>query len=107
MGSAMSTVDGGRASECPDWCVVDHAEGNAEPHTSEGREVSVDRLTAIPGERSRAQSAPMVVTMRRDGEGEWIYVGDGTDQHLELSVESWRRVIGALRETLDRFDAKR
>jgi hypothetical protein len=49
----------------------------------------------------KATEVAVVVHRREKGEQTWLYVGDGTDQCLELTPESWQRVVAALSEALD------
>lgn len=50
-------------------------------------------LEAEPGRPSRPTAGEVVAILHQDDGGTWLYVGDGFGQHLELSLDSWRRVI--------------
>ena len=82
---------------CPPWCVADHRgelEGGVVRHR--GPTVSLGVLLRHPD--GRPQSAELMIEVHRS-EGEqttWVYVGDGTDQRLELSIESTALLAQAL-----------
>jgi len=56
-----------------------------------------------PAAAERTAAAELAVCLhRRDGAPTtWVYVGDGAVQHLELSAESWHRLMPALDRVLD------
>jgi len=110
---------------CPDWCVVLHAQDDDvrdRAHVSSSMSVASRQLLGGPGaavspfaEREpdaapgspdaldRTAAAELAVCVhRRDGaRTTWVYVGDGAVQHLELSAESWHRLMPALDRVLD------
>jgi hypothetical protein len=110
---------------CPDWCVVLHAQDDDvrdRAHVSSSMSVASRQLLGGPGapvspfaerEPSAAPGTPdaldrtaaaelAVCVHRRDGaRTTWVYVGDGAVQHLELSAESWHRLMPALDRVLD------
>lgn len=107
---------------CPAWCVVLHAEDDFESdrrHMSASLSVPARELRAasaappgvgeadLPGPDDgagdRTVSTELAVCLqRRDGAPTtWVYVGDGTHQALELSADSWHRLLPALDRVLD------
>ncbi|GHS88885.1 hypothetical protein AGMMS50218_13790 [Actinomycetota bacterium] len=88
--------------ECPAWCVVVHADDD---HPHDHKHVSASRavpVVALAGStdgggagRDRDVADEMVVCLqRRDGGPDtWLYVGDGHDQRVEVTVESWLRLL--------------
>lgn len=101
-----------QVNDCPSWCAVVHQDEDAaddRKHVSEARAVSVVELVGTEPRdaevRVDATSATeMVVCLqRRDGASTtWVYVGDGFDQGIEMSVESWERVVAHVLEALAR-----
>lgn len=94
--------DGGRGH--PVWCVVDHAQvGAPAAHQGRGVEVAVQAWVAgdarSPGGTSSVRELVAVPHGSDDGQL-WLYVGDGEDQHLDLTAESWRRVVAAVEGAL-------
>ncbi len=90
----------------PPWCVVDHDEAGASTrHEAEGVPIVVTLLEAQAGLPSRPTSAEVVAVLHHDGDGPWLYIGDGVRQHLELSLDSWRRVAAVANELIDLYDA--
>lgn len=68
----------------PPWCVVDHDEAGASArHEAEGVPIAVTLLEAQAGLPSRPTSAEVVAVLHHDGDGPWLYIGDGVRQHLE------------------------
>lgn len=69
------------------------------------RMVAVPVVQLVGGEPGRdsprATEVAVVVHRREKNEQTWLYVGDGTDQCLELTPESWRRVVAVLSEALE------
>jgi hypothetical protein len=61
-------------------------------------------VTTVPGGVERTAQVDLAVVLhRRDGEPTtWLYVGDGAEQLLELTVESWARLAPALDRALER-----
>lgn|GEM_PF-1068455 len=114
-----------QADACPDWCVVLHAQDDDErdrTHVSASLSVPARQLLGGPGAEvspfaEREPSGPpgspeamdstaaadlAVCLHRRDGApSTWVYVGDGAVQHLELSTDSWRRILPALDRVLE------
>jgi hypothetical protein len=114
-----------QADPCPDWCVVLHAQDDDvrdRSHVSTSMSVAARQLLSGPGaavspfaEREpagrpgtpealdRTAAADLAVCLhRRDGaRTTWVYVGDGAVQHLEMSAESWHRLMPALDRVLD------
>ncbi|WP_282946337.1 DUF6907 domain-containing protein [Cellulomonas endometrii] len=108
---------------CPPWCVVLHGQDDHErdrKHVSASLSVPVHQLlaevgpavspfaepevTEVPGGVERTAQVDLAVALhRRDGAATtWLYVGDGAEQSLELTVESWARLVPALERALDR-----
>lgn len=91
--------------DCPEWCVVAHAEDD---HSSDRRHMS--RQTPVPvlalAERSDPQAPGrdqwsleefVLCLQRKDGsEQTAVYVGDGREQRIEIDVGSARRVARSL-----------
>lgn len=97
---------------CPAWCAGQHAESDFpddRAHSSDTPSVPVIRTDhVLQGDAVRhcIAAADFEVVRRRgiNGDGdEWIYVGDGigTGQHLEITVESARRLARALATLLN------
>lgn len=95
--------------ECPPWCAVRHGHDD---HPDDWAHVSaqvavpvVARVGTVSGE---GESHDLVdarelagVLRQRDGAPDvWLYVGDGAEQWLELTVESWARVLPFAAERL-------
>lgn len=118
----METSEGRPAWQvepCPGWCVVLHASDDHErdrKHISAALSVPVrqlragkagaDGLFAEPepgtGDEHTVSTDLAVCLHRRDGaRTTWVYVGDGTDQLLELTLESVVRLMPALDRVLD------
>jgi hypothetical protein len=81
-------------SNCPTWCVADHAveDESRARHRSEIIDVPVvapDRAIDLMVELYRYGAEPTT----------WVYIGDGTDQRLELSRESVARLAAVLRSS--------
>ena len=89
--------------QCPSWCVVDHLDevGSAVlHHVARGRVVPVLCFLGCAPETGEEQveSQELVIVRHRYGAGRptWIYLGDGSQQYLELSEESLRLLVGVL-----------
>lgn len=85
----------------PPWCAI--REEHDHRHESTAREIAGTLLSVAdwaPGAPSVAVPRELVALLHTAADETWIYVGDGTDQHLDLSIESWRRVIGAVQGLL-------
>lgn len=94
--------------DCPRWCVVSHA---ADDHPHDRRHVSVQHPVAVTAlanapvgsgaVRDAWSSEDFVICLqRRDGAARTsVYIGDGTDQRIELELASMRELfeqVGAL-----------
>lgn len=78
----------------PPWCVVDHDEAGASArHEAEGVPIAVTLLEAQAGLPSRPTSAEVVAVLHHDGDGPWLYIGDGVRQHLG---SAWTPGAGSL-----------
>lgn len=110
---------------CPRWCVVLHAQDDDvrdRSHVSASLSVPTRQLLGTPGSAvspfaepepgaapgspealDRTATADLAVCVhRRDGSPTtWVYVGDGAVQHLELTADSWHRLMPALDRVLD------
>lgn len=107
---------------CPPWCVVLHAEDDLEGdrvHVSTSMTVPARQLLSgatrpghapldevLPGSPDaldRTAHADLAVAVhRRDGaRTTWVYAGDGSVQLLELTTESWARLVPAVDRALD------
>lgn len=110
---------------CPPWCVVLHAEDDHESdrvHVSTSMSVHARQLLGSPGgalppdvevEQAGPPGTPeavdrtahadlAVAVHRRDGaRTTWVYAGDGAVQHLELTAESWGRLVPAVDRALE------
>lgn len=101
-----------QVEDCPSWCVVDHGEEDFpddRKHVSEAHGIAVVELvgterSAVENRSEVTRSTEMVVCLqRRDGAPTtWLYVGDGFDQSIEVSVESWQRLVAQVVATLGR-----
>ncbi|GIG25284.1 DUF6907 domain-containing protein [Cellulomonas denverensis] len=90
---------------CPPWCVVLHEVADHERdrrHVSASLSVPVLALRGVgeplPPEEDEVTGEDLALVLhRRVGDDEtWLYVGDGRNQGLELSVASWSRVVPGL-----------
>lgn len=88
---------------CPSWCVADHSGlDQSGQHVGASRSVVVaQRLPRTEGGFD-TEIVEMAVVRAQSPAGSWLYVGDGVGQWLELSAESWQRVVGAVSEELGR-----
>jgi hypothetical protein len=110
---------------CPTWCVVLHAEddhasdrvhvsasmsvparllvGGAGSSPPPGLDVEPGGPAGSPETLDRTAQADLAVAVhRRDGaRTTWVYAGDGSVQLLELTAESWARLVPALDRALD------
>lgn len=110
---------------CPPWCVVLHAEDDlASDRVHVSASMSVHARQLLGGSRTspppgvdvepggpagspealdRTAHADLAVAVhRRDGaRTTWLYAGDGAVQHLELTADSWHRLVPALDRALD------
>ena len=92
----------GRAAQrgCPGWCVADH---QAEDDPGEVRHRSA--IVTVPVV-SRTRAGPVAIDLmleifRSDRDATvWLYLGDGTDQRLEVALESAGRLVEALEAAL-------
>ena len=76
---------------CPTWCVADHA---AEDESrARHRSVTLDLPVVAPD-----RGMGLMIELYRFGAEPttWVYIGDGTDQRLELSRESVARLVEVL-----------
>ena len=82
---------------CPEWCVARH-EAEDENGVMRHRSVVLELGVIERTESSRGEATDLVIEMYRlEGESAtWVYVGDGFDQYLELSLESVARLAAAL-----------
>ncbi|HEY0217336.1 MAG TPA: hypothetical protein VGC57_13185 [Cellulomonas sp.] len=105
---------------CPSWCVVRH---EPEDHQHDRKHMStwltVPAVELVPtgaggaagadraGPREEEQGADLALCLhRRDGAATvWLYVGDGERQMLELTAESWSRLVPAVERLLARAGA--
>ena len=82
---------------CPPWCVADHRgelEGGAVRHR--GPTVALGVLLRHP-EHGAVPAELLIEVHRSEGDATtWLYLGDGTDQRLELSIESTALLAQAL-----------
>lgn len=114
-----------QAEPCPPWCVVLHAQDDHprdRTHVSASMSVPARQLLGGDGTRvspfadpepaaapggaeahDRTATTDLAVCVhRRDGAATtWLYVGDGAVQHLELTAESWHRLVPAVDRALD------
>lgn len=95
---------GGPSGSCPRWCTGDHGEGHDHDRKHMSAAVVLPVVQLVRGEPGRdlprASEVAVVVHRRERSEQTWLYVGDGTDQQLELTPESWRRLVARLGEVL-------
>lgn len=90
---------------CPSWCVVIH---EPEDHPRDRQHMSAMLSVPVLELRGVGESPPpegdqvagedlAVVLHRRVGStATWLYVGDGRRQGLELSADSWERLVPAV-----------
>jgi len=85
--------------DCPEWCTATHREDDHPDDRKHVSTVSAVPVIALdpdraPGTDTARAGEVIVVLHRRCNESQtWLYVGDGWDHAVELSVESWRRVL--------------
>ncbi len=96
---------------CPPWCVVVHTDGDAladRKHVGASHSVPVLALKEHPRPLDEVCDEWEVGELalcyqRRDGSGRTaLYIGDGTDQRLELAVDSVRVLCATLADLLER-----
>jgi len=78
-------------TQCPAWCVADHAAEDEGVVRHRGAPVDVPVI-------SGAGAGELIVEMHiLDGEpAAWVYIGDGVDRSIEVSRESVARLAHAL-----------
>lgn len=93
------------AEACPPWCVVMHEQRDHvrdRRHVSASLTVPVTELRGIgdpttPEEdQALAEELALCLHRRVGSRDTWLYVGDGRHQGLELSTDSWARVVPAV-----------
>jgi len=81
---------------CPRWCVADHG---AEDEFGEVRHRSAIRsVPAVSRDRAGPKAIDLLLEVHsseRDATV-WLYLGDGEDQRLEVTLDSAGRVAAAL-----------
>ena len=86
---------------CPSWCVADHRreqEGGAVRHR--GPTVALGVLLRHP-EHGAVPAELLIEVHRSEGDATtWLYLGDGTDQRLEVTLESAGLLAAALTRAL-------
>lgn len=89
-------------SPCPPWCTSDHHEhdhADDRLHRSAGIVVPVvsRRLSQLDPVRHDAagREYELGLSQRDDGGETWVYLGAGPQECLELSLDSWRRILDA------------
>lgn len=90
---------------CPPWCAIPHDhEVDGGEHQSAGVEVPalLSPLGSSAGIASSPYSSDLVVVLRQAQEGgiTWVYVGDGQQQGIELSIGSAVNLIRSLQSIL-------
>lgn len=90
---------------CPSWCVVLHEQRDQPSdrrHVSASLAVPVTQLRGVgepdAPEGDHARAADLMLCLHRavGSRTTWIYAGDGRHQGLELSVDSWARIVPVL-----------
>lgn len=82
---------------CPGWCVARH-EDEDENGMMRHRSAVLELGVIERSESSAGEATDLVVELYRlEGESTtWVYIGDGFDQYLELSLESVLRLVTVL-----------
>lgn len=107
---------GWQREDCPMWCVVTHSESD---HPHDRKHVSAQMVCGVVALREapdsdaagtdRDQWYPteiVIVLQRRDGTAmTGVYVGDGFDQRIEMTLADARRLTALLTTTLGKDDA--
>lgn len=84
--------------DCPGWCIANHR-SDERAHRSEALVVSAIQAGADPEagrlapDLGTGAELTMELRQERDGVIAWVYLGDGTNQYLDLSAESFHRVL--------------
>ena len=78
-------------TQCPAWCVADHA--TEDEGIARHRAAIVD----VPVVSSSGAASLMIELHMLDGEpSAWVYVGDGVHEAIEISRESVNRLVQQL-----------
>jgi hypothetical protein len=88
---------------CPPWCVADHAdedEGSVYRHRSET--AVVPGLALRPGTRRAVEAIEILIEVHADNGDPvvGVYVGDGEQHGLDITVETADRLVRRLSEVL-------
>ena len=95
--------------KCPHWCAVDHTDHDLpldQAHRDAGTDIAATlRRKYLIDHRLTYEVSPGVVTFgrwRHDADQEdWVLIGDNEGQEIEMSLNSFRRLMRALED----FDA--
>lgn len=91
-------------SQCPAWCVADHDDEDLDDrtHVSAGVEVPAVRWVPDPGGGLKPVAGELTLVLWQRGAESGIYAGDGHRQHLELTVESWTRLLAGVSSVVEK-----
>ncbi|RGE19814.1 hypothetical protein [Leucobacter sp. wl10] len=98
-----------QSGACPDWCTVEHAEQDHpddRSHRDDGIAVPVAfRIRRFVGAElveEVAQGHLVLGRWQRDGDPRtWYLLGDDNGTELELSEESFRRLVDSMQRLID------
>lgn len=93
-------MNSSRSPGCPAWCVSLHDDSD-QWHRDAGAQFAVIALDV--SSRPSPLELLMLLHQGADDPTAWIYLGDGTEQRLELSLESLVRVLAGVSDRLARL----
>lgn len=90
--------------KCPRWCVIDHTEHDLpldQAHRDAGTDIPATlRRKYFAGSTLTHEIAPGTITFgrwRHDADNEdWVLIGDNEGEEIEMSLNSFRRLVRAL-----------
>ena len=92
--------------KCPSWCDIEHAEDDLpldRSHRDTGTDVpAVLRIKTLSQGTLSYEVKPGTLTFGRwqhiSGHEEWVLIGDNEGNEIEMSLNSFRRLLRALDE---------
>lgn len=81
------------ARRCPEWCSASHDDTADPEHRDAGIELPVIALQSSGLRRAEGVTLLLLLHQRDTDTAPWLYLGDGTEHRMELSLESMRRVL--------------
>lgn len=90
---------GGAASEDPPWCTTEHGctvHPDDEDHRSDGVGVSVDVRSRRDHGATHSTHVEVGLVRRITEHRSWFVIEDGDSIHLEITIDSARRLFDAI-----------